>query len=377
MLLWLSFYDFEKELCDIIVVHLQISKHLAHIKLEMTAEAGAKLPFAGETKFIASLAEVKVCHRSDETNQLARLRQFVVAGRTVGAKVRARGEFSKPKFNELLGFSSREKVFLCQHVGRAHRHELDEAQEKVTLAGEFDEIPEFVFVAVAHQHGVDFDLFKTGFAGGIDAFDRAGENVASSRFCVGFPVKGIQGDVDSTNAGVFERLGRGDSLRSHLTKQGPIGRYANIIDSLDAVQLFKEPEHVSAGEGLASRDAELGNAHAGSNPDRAQNLFVAEDFLTGEPLLRFYWHAILAAFVTSIGDRDAQVVDMMAKTVLHRKSAHSFPTNDPIPGKFNGLANVSHKISAGFESPAGVPTIPIAGMDAVASVVGTVDIRVA
>src|SRR5207237_350893 len=51
--------------------------------------------------------------------------------------------------------------------------------------------------------------------------------------------------------------------------------------------------------------------------DETQRFLEGEDILTGKPFLQLLRHAIGAALVAAIGDRNAQIRNAMAEAVLH------------------------------------------------------------
>ena len=61
-------------------------------------------------------------------------------------------------------------------------------------------------------------------------------------------------------------------------------------------------------------------AQIGSDPDQAQSFFVTENIFARQPFLELARHAIVAAFVTTIRDRDAQIGNAMAVTIFHEKA---------------------------------------------------------
>ena len=79
-----------------------------------------------------------------------------------------------------------------------------------------------------------------------------------------------------------------------------------------------EPREVAAHERLAAGQAQVGHAHARHQPHDALDLLEAEDLVALEPGQAVGGHAVLAAEVAAVGDRDAQVGDAAAVPVEER-----------------------------------------------------------
>ena len=58
-------------------------------------------------------------------------------------------------------------------------------------------------------------------------------------------------------------------------------------------------------------------AEPGSDADEAQRFLVRENLSARQPFLQFLRHAVGAAFVTTVGDRNAQIGDAMTKAIFH------------------------------------------------------------
>ena len=86
---------------------------------------------------------------------------------------------------------------------------------------------------------------------------------------------------------------------------GNLRNFANEIDYATASQRF------------ATSDPHFRDTQLGCDANETQGFLVRQDFLAGQPLLQFMRHAIGAALVATVRDRDAQIGNPMAVTVLH------------------------------------------------------------
>jgi hypothetical protein len=79
----------------------------------------------------------------------------------------------------------------------------------------------------------------------------------------------------------------------------------------------------AARERLAAGQAQVGHAHVGQQRDQALDLLEREDLLALEPRQPLGGHAVLAAEVAAVGDRQAHVCDPPAMAVLKWRTLHA------------------------------------------------------
>lgn len=70
VLLGFAIDHIEEKFGDIVVGHLGIAQHIAHVEFEMASQTRPQLAVAGETELVAGITEVEIRHRADETNFL-------------------------------------------------------------------------------------------------------------------------------------------------------------------------------------------------------------------------------------------------------------------------------------------------------------------
>src|SRR5207244_13402732 len=87
MLLRFSINNISKELLKLFITRAR-SQRFHDIELQITAEARAQFTVTRETKFIAALAEMQICHRPDKANALFPAWDLIVGGRTVLSEFR-------------------------------------------------------------------------------------------------------------------------------------------------------------------------------------------------------------------------------------------------------------------------------------------------
>jgi hypothetical protein len=86
-----SFDHAEKELLELVIT--RAGTQWPHdIELQIAAKTRSQFPIARKSQFIAGLAEMQICHRTDETDTLRTARNLIVRGRTICSKFRLRNQ---------------------------------------------------------------------------------------------------------------------------------------------------------------------------------------------------------------------------------------------------------------------------------------------
>src|SRR6266540_721998 len=93
-----AFDNVEKELLQLLIARTG-PQRFHDVKLQIASQARTQFPVAGETKFVAALAEMQVGHRSDKTDPLFAARDLVVSGWPVCSEFRFRDQTSVNRFD--------------------------------------------------------------------------------------------------------------------------------------------------------------------------------------------------------------------------------------------------------------------------------------
>jgi hypothetical protein len=114
-------------------------------------------------------------------------------------------------------------------------------------------------------------------------------------------LQGIERNVDPAQA-------CGGEVVRELRQLHAVGRHREV--DAERRQQLDEPRHVRSNQRLATGDpncleAELLDAHSGD----AGDLFVGQELVAGEPVHPLFGHAIGAAEVAAIRDRDPEILD--------------------------------------------------------------------
>jgi hypothetical protein len=189
------------------------------------------------------------------------------------------------------------------------RHELDEAHLVGVLAGEAREGQDLRLGEAAHGHGVDLDRVRLGEARErLEPAQDLGQRVAAGHREEAVALQGVDGDVEAPHAGADERLGV-------ALQEVAVRRDREVVQAVDRGQHRDEARQLTAHERLAAREPHVAHAHRRQQRDEPGDLLEAQDLVSLEPGQARGGHAVLAAEVAAVGDRDAHVADQAAVAV--------------------------------------------------------------
>ena len=99
MLSRFAFNNVEKELPKLLITRAG-PQRFHDVELQIASQTWTQFPVAGETKFIAVLAEMQIGHRSDKTDPLFAARDLVISGWTVCLEFCFRNQTSVKRFDQ-------------------------------------------------------------------------------------------------------------------------------------------------------------------------------------------------------------------------------------------------------------------------------------
>ena len=202
-------------------------------------------------------------------------------------------------------------------VGAPDVHELDEADDVLAAPEVPGQIDQRVIVDALANDGVQLDRTEASGRSRIDALEHHRDrevdvvHLAEDRV-----VDRIEADSDAIEAGGGQRRGlRGEQRGVRGEGDLRVGDRGKHLDQL---------RQLRAEQRLAAGDAELPHAEAGRDPGDALDLLEAEDLVArqerevrAEDLLR---HAVAAAKVATVGDRDTEVMQRPPEAVGWRSA---------------------------------------------------------
>ena len=190
------------------------------------------------------------------------------------------------------------------------RHELDEAHLVRMLAREPRERQHLVLGEAAHRDGVDLDRVGLRERGErLEAREHPRQRVAARHLEEAVALERVDRDVEALDAGVDER--RGVAL-----EQEAVRRDREVLDARDRAS-------IAASRGKSRRTSGSPPVRRTSctpisrqqRDDAARSPRSVRTALALEPRQALGGHAVLAAEVAAVGDRDAHVADVAAVTV--------------------------------------------------------------
>ena len=135
---------------------------------------------------------MQISHRTDEADALFASWNLIVSGWTIRMERRFRDQIAVARLDRTFRFRNRKKILLAQHCGRAHRHHFNETQNEILRGSELKQRNDLVFIAAAHQHRVQFDLFESGGDRSLNSLEHCGKKIATGDLGVNIPIQGIE-----------------------------------------------------------------------------------------------------------------------------------------------------------------------------------------
>jgi hypothetical protein len=217
--------------------------------------------------------------------------------------------------DELDDFGGGNHVVHAPAVGAADVHVLDEARDVPCAAPALGHRQHVGVVHAALDHHVDLDRRHAGGRRGVDALDH--------------PRHRKVGVVDGTEGGVIERIeAHRDALQARLGQRAGLLRQQRAVGGQRQVEPRNrgeqrhQPVQLATHQRLAAGDADFLHAEPGEQARQARDLLEAENFLVRQEFEvaaeRFPRHAVDAAEIAAVGDRDAQVAQAARERVRQR-----------------------------------------------------------
>ena len=172
---------------------------------------------------------------------------------------------------------------------------------------------------VAHRDRVDLDRADP-FVGGdrLEAAEDLRQGVTAGDLEEAVAGEGVDRDVDPADPGLDQ--GAGVTLQ-----QVAVGRHREVPKALDRRQHRDQTRELLADQGLATGQPYVLDPEPDQQGHEAFDLLEREHLVTLEPGQPVGRHAVLAAEVAAIGDRDAQVGDRPAVGVDQRFNLRLHP----------------------------------------------------
>lgn len=180
-------------------------------------------------------------------------------------------------------------------------HLLDETQLVVVLDGPGEEVRGLVVVQAGHQDRVDLDRCQARVTGGLQTLQDVLVTVAAGEGLEDVGAQGVQGDVHPVQARRLQ--GRRRALEADA-----VGGQGHLRAGGESSHPLHDADQAGAQQRLTAGEADLRDAQgAHGYVDQADDLVVAEQVGLGQPLQTLLGHAVRAAQIAPVGQRDPQV----------------------------------------------------------------------
>ena len=272
-------------------------------------EAGVELAFGGQADAGTGGAE-GLGHRGDDADLAAAVGVAPALG-NLAVVVRVGGLERKLRADAGDDVGGRQHLVHAPAVGTADIHVFDEAQDVARMAEVARQRQDLVIVGAALDHAIHLDRRQARGGRGGDAVEHVAHGVIDVVHALeSGVVDAVEADRDPVEAGILEcpRL---------LRQQRAVGGQGDFHGELR--QLFDQVFEVAAQERLAAGDADLFHAEVDEDMGDAHDFFEGQQLLAREigvvVAKDFLRHAIHAAEIAAVGDRDAQVAHAPVATI--------------------------------------------------------------
>ena len=168
----------------------------------------------------------------------------------------------------------------------------------------------------AHNNAVDLNGLKAPSQRRVDARHGLLEPAQARYLSKQRRVERVERNVDAVKPGIFE-------LRRQLGQQGAIGGERDVLDLRDRADVTNKRNDTTADQRLAARQAHAANALPRHQVHKAGDFLGAEQLIVRAGRHAIGRHAVNAAEIALVGNGNAQVVDIAAKTVMLHVPVHA------------------------------------------------------
>src|SRR3989454_1097145 len=179
-------------------------------------------------------------------------------------------------------------------------HVLDEADLGSDALAELDEVHELVIVHPANDDRVELRPREAGARHRLDALQDLGVILATRERGEPIGAQGVEAHRHAVEPRFLERA-------RQLGEQHAVGRDREVAQARLGGEEADEARQVASQERLAARETDFVHPEIHEDVGERADLFEVEDLLAREPDVVLLGHAVLAAQVASVGDRDAEV----------------------------------------------------------------------
>ena len=178
------------------------------------------------------------------------------------------------------------------------------------LAREGDQRDDLVVVHAAFDDRVELDGREPRRLGGEQAVHDLVEVAAAGDAPEAVGVEAVEADVEAAQTGRLEGRGLVGQRRG-------VGGQADVAQPVDGGQPRNQVLQTAAGERLAARQPDFFHSQPHEQAGQAGDFLEREHLALVQPVVLVQRHAIGAAVVAAVGDRNTQILDRPPEPVTH------------------------------------------------------------
>lgn len=306
------------------------AQHGAQVHRMLVAQTQQQAPLGGDAHPVAGVAEVVAVGR-DEADPALGIGHAVVARRPkrrLGGGHQGVAGLDDPA--HLVARAEGGGAVVADRL--AQRHLLDKADIDALGAGERHQVEHLVVVAPLEDHGVELDARETGLPGGADAVDHPGQVAGAGQGAEARRVQGVEADVEAPEAALAQGPGVLDQARA-------VGGHGEIAQPRQGADLTDQGLDAALDQRLAAGEADLLRAELDEDPAQGGHLLQGQHLGAGQEG-HLLGHAVDAAEVATVGDRQANVAHGAAEAVDQTLHGHL----TPLRRRFSKLGISQHVI---------------------------------
>ena len=290
------------------LIHRGVAQHAAQIGAVVLAEAHIQHARAGQAHAVAGFTKI-MRHRRDETDPPPGFLDREIPRRAAGLVIRL---LQRPAFPQPGADQGQRQVLVGAVVADlAHRHRLDQAEVEAVFAAPGDHAVELAFVHALHGHRVDLDVEPRGL-GGEDAVQRRIDLPPAGERGEGRGVQAVEGDIDPPHAGRADVVG-------HLHQLRAVGGDRQLLQpaaTQPRAEAAEQRQHALPHQRLPARQADLLDAEVDEGAAKPVEFLERQDLRLRQEG-HVFRHAIDAAQVAAVGDRDPEIADGTPERIDH------------------------------------------------------------
>ena len=266
------------------------------------------MTIGGQADTVTGCAE-GLAHGVNEANLAYAVAEGVAARRFGGIAGGNGDQWAIFGLDNSLEFRACEDVFFAPDLIGIQRHKFDPAHHIGFAPRQAHEFQRFLFAVAFNGHRIHLDgMDRWIFFKLFQPFQHAGKLIPARELRELLAYQRIEAHVDASKSCLGERA-------RQLFQEDAIGRQAETAQPFDLAQLAHKFRDIAPHKRFSTRQANLLDADAHRNARDAFDFFVGEYLRLLQPGQALGWHAVGAAKVALIGNRNAHAFNAASVAV--------------------------------------------------------------